>query len=305
MNLLQRNSRRRAVIGKDGSTLFFLIIFNVILYVILTFIDVLFLLNNSTEDVFKAQILSWFSLAAQPSVFSTRPWTLLTFMFTHFGFWDLFSAMAWLFGFGFILKELTGNKLLGPVYLYGGFIGGIVFLLTVNLLPSISANVNSVYPLIGSGPATMALAVAVTTISPDYRIFPMIKLPLWAVTIVFSIIKIGSIGYGNIGHIAATVGGGLMGYIFIWQLNLGNDIGQWMHDLVNWINNLFNPEKKQNSISNKDRLYYKTSAAPFEKKPQVTQKRVDELLDKINMHGYETLTAEEKAFLKKASREGL
>lgn len=305
MNLLQRNSRRKTVIGKDGTALFFLIIFNVVLYVILTFIDVLFLLNNSTEDVFKAQILSWFSLAAQPAVFSARPWTLVTFMFTHFGFWDLFSAMTWLFGFGYIMKELTGNKLLGPVYLYGGFIGGIVFLLTTNLVPSISENVNSVYPLIGSGPATMALAVAVTTLSPEYRIFPMIKLPLWAVTIVFSIIKIGSIGYSNIGHIAATVGGGLMGYFFIWQLNTGNDIGQWMHDLFNWTNNLFNPEKKQNQPLNKDRLYYKATATPFEKKPHITQKRVDDLLDKINMHGYETLTDEEKAFLKKASREGL
>lgn len=304
MNLMQPESRKKIFTGKDGSALFLLIIINVVLYVILTFIDVIYLINNSTEDVFKARVLSQFTLPAQPLIFSSRPWTLVTYMFTHFGFWDLFSSVMWLLGFGFIMKELTGNKMLGPVYVYGGLTGGIIFLLTTNLVPSLSANVNSIYPLMGSGPAIMAIAVAITTLAPKYRIFPMINLPLWVVTLVFGIIKIGSIGYSNTGQIAAALSGGLMGYIYVWQMNLGNDIGQWMHDFVSWINNLFNPGSSFDRTTQKDRVFYKTSQKPYEKKPHVTQQKVDELLDKINMHGYESLSSEEKAFLKKASREG-
>ena len=305
MNLLQQNSRRRILMGTDGNPLLMLIIFNVIIYILLTFVEVVYLLSNSTEDVFKAKVLSWFSLPAQPAVFATRPWTLISSMFTHFGIWELVSSLLWLWGFGFLLKEIIGDKKLIPIYLYGGFTGAICFLLTVNLIPVISANVNSVYPLIGSGPAVMAVAVAATTLAPGYRIFRMINIPLWGVTILYALIKIWTIGYGNPGHLAATAAGGLMGYVVIWQLQKGNDICQWMSDIAAWFDNLFNPEKKHADTPLKEQHFYKPVKEPFKKTPHHTQQRVDDLLDKINQHGYESLSQEEKDFLKKASREEL
>src|SRR4051812_45258360 len=151
MSLLQQNSRKKILLGQDGNSLVFLIVVNVIVYILLSFINIVYLVNNSTEGVFQAQVLSFFSVPAQPTVFATRPWTLVLYMFTHFRVWDLVSSMLWLWGFGYILQDLTGNKKLIPVYLYGGIVGSIVFLLTVNLVPSLRANVNSVYPLLGSG----------------------------------------------------------------------------------------------------------------------------------------------------------
>jgi hypothetical protein len=134
----------------------------------------------------------------------------------------------------------------------------------------------------------------------------MINIPLWVLTVLFVLIRFSTVGIGgNIGHAAALVTGGLMGYLFVWQLQKGNDWGQWMTDVVNWTDDLFNPEKKKVNTPPKNQLFYKSKQKPFERTPHVTQQRVDELLDKINNKGYHSLTEEEREFLKKASREEL
>ena len=253
---------------------------------------------------FIAQVISWVSVPAQPLVFATRPWSLVSYMFTHFEFWDFLSTMLWLWAFGYILQSLSGNKKLFPVYLYGGFAGSVIFLLFNNLVPAISSNINSVYPLLGGGPAVMAVAVAATSLAPRYKVFPMINIPLWALTATFALIKIGTVGVGNYGHAIALVAGGIIGFVFIWQLEKGNDWGQWMADVVDWMNDLFNPEKKHQKYLPKNQLFYKSNQKPFEKTPSwLHNSGLMIYLDKIHYKGYNSLTEEEKEFLKKASRE--
>ncbi len=303
MSILQQNNRKKILLGQDGNSLLLLIIVNVIIFIFLSFIKIVYLVNNSTEGVFQAQVLQMLSVPAQPPVFAIRPWTLISYMFTHAGIWELLTSMLWLWGFGYIFQDLTGNKKLIPVYLYGGLAGSVFFILTVNLIPALKENVNSVFPLSGTGPSLMAISVAATTLAPRYRIFPMINIPLWVLTALFVILRIGTAGSGNPGHAAALVAGGLMGYVFVWQLQKGNDWGQWMTDFVNWLDDLFNPQKKHSKNSHSKQLFYKSTQKPFNKTPHVTQQRIDDLLDKINNKGYHSLTEDEKEFLKKASRE--
>lgn len=305
MSILQQNNRKKILLGQDGNSLLLLIIVNVIIFIFLSFIKIVYLVNNSTEGAFDAQVLQLLSVPAQPQVFATRPWTLLSYMFTHSGIWELITSMLWLWGFGYIFQDLTGNRKLIPVYLYGGIAGSVIFLLTVNLIPVLKENVNSVFPLSGAGPSLMAIAIATTTLAPRYRIFPMINIPLWVLTAIFVIFRLGTVGSGNFGHAAALLAGGLMGYVFVWQLQKGNDWGQWMTDVVNWVDDLFNPQKKHVKDSPSKQLFYKSTQKPFKKTPHVTQQRIDDLLDKINNKGYHSLTEDEKEFLKKASREEL
>lgn len=305
MSLLQQNNRKKILLGQDGNSLVLLIIVNVIIFIILSFVKIVYLVNNSTEGVFQAQVLNVLSLPAQPQVFATRPWTLFSYMFVHNGIWELITSMLWLWGFGYILQDLTGNKKLIPIYLYGGLAGSVFFLLTVNLVPPLRENINSVFPLSGAGPAIMAIAIATTALAPRYRIFPMLNIPLWVLTALFVLFKIGTSGSGNPGHVASLIAGGLTGYIFVWQLQKGNDLGQWMSDFVNWLDDLFNPKKKHVQEPPSKQLFYKSNQKPFKKTPHVTQQRIDDLLDKINHKGYHALSEEEKEFLKKASREEL
>jgi len=303
MSLLQQNSRKRILLGQDGNSLVLLIIFNIIVYVLISFTKVVYLLNNSTLEVFEKQVLGYVSVAPEPQAFAIRPWTLFIYMFSHYKLLELIGSMLWLWGFGYIFQKLAGNKRLIPVYLYGGLAGSVVFLLTVNLIPALRSNIDNINPLLGAGPALMALAVAITTLAPRYQVLPRYNIPLWLLTGVFVLLRFLTIEEGHFGQVGALIAGGLVGYVFAWQLEKGNDWSQWMVDVVNWADDLFSPEKKHKKNPTKTQLFYKSNQKPFEITPHVTQQRIDDLLDKINHKGYHSLTEEEKEFLKKASKE--
>lgn len=293
------------LLGQDGNSLTTLLIINVVVFVLINFVKIIYLLTGETEALFISQVLNWFTLPADPAVFATRPWTLLTYMFAHHSIWLLISNLLWLWCFGYILQGLTGNKKIIPIYLYGGFVGGIFFLLVISAFPELRNNITSLAQMTGAGPATMALAIATTAMSPKYKIFPFISggIPLWILTSVFVLIHFATNGLAQPAFALAEAAGGLMGYLFVWQMQKGNDWSDWMINLANWTDDLFNPEKKHQKKTEKQRLFYKATQQPYQKTPQVTQQRIDELLDKINQKGYSSLADEEKEFLKKASKE--
>ncbi|WP_207492002.1 rhomboid family intramembrane serine protease [Aridibaculum aurantiacum] len=306
MSVLEQDSRRKTLLGEDGNALTMLLIFNAIIFVAVGFVKVLYLLNDRAEADFLKEIVSWIAVPAAADVFASRPWTLISYMFSHVSLWHFISNMLWLWGFGFILNDLAGSKKVVPLFLYGGLVGSVVFILTINLIPALRESVQVKSTLLGAGPALMAIAIGTTTFSPRYKIFPMINggIPLWIFTAIFVAIHLATIGAG-IGAAAAYVAAGAMGFVFVQQLKQGNDWGQWMSDFVNWLNDLFNPEKKHSPKTMKHQLFYKADQKPFERTPHITQQRVDELLDKIHQKGYFSLTDEEKDFLKKAAKEEL
>lgn len=98
---------------------------------------------------------------------------------------------------------------------------------------------------------------------------------------------------------------GVTGFLFAYQLERGRDGGRWMVDFANWLNDLFNPEKKYREKPAMQQRYYKSIRKPFEITPRITQQKIDEILDKINQQGYDSLSEEERDLLKKASQEDL
>ena len=228
-------------------------------------------------------------------------------MFTHDSIWGLISSLLWLWAFGYILQDLTGNNKLIPIYLYGGFAGGIVFLITVNLFPALANHVTTLGPLMGAGAAVMAIAVATTTLAPEYRIFPLINggIPLWVLMVVFVAIDFATLAGNNAGIAASHLTGGAIGFLFIRQLRRGSNWGAWMNHFIDWLNDLFSPDKKRPQKDSRDNLFAKSLGNIKQKKSDLTQTRIDALLDKINQQGYQFLTDEEKSFLKRASKEDL
>lgn len=298
---------RNILLGQDNNALVFLFAVISLTFVLINFIKIIYFLSDIPEAFFYKQVLNWFTMPASFDTLASRPWTILTYMFTHNSIWHLISSCLWLWCFGYILQDLTGNNQLIPVYLYGGFVGAVVFLMANNFVPVLERNIATTQPLIGAGASVMAIAVATTTLAPDYRIFPLINggIPLWVLTLVFVAIDFATLATGNAGIGAGHLAGGAIGYFYIRQLRRGSDWGAWMIQLVNWLDDLFSPEKKHKKKSSREKLHYKADKKPFEKTPNLTQQRLDAILDKINQQGYQFLTDEEKEFLKKASQEEL
>ncbi len=311
MSVMQQNRKNNILLGQNNNALTWLIIINAVVFAGIYFIKVIYLLSYdkaaNPELLFQTHILDWLTLPSSFDKLGSRPWTLITYMFTHDGVFPLIGTALWLWGFGYILQDLAGNNKLIPIYLYGGVAGGLFFLLAVHVFPGLRAEITTMQPFIGGGASIMAVAVATTTVSPGYRIFPMLNggIPLWVLTLVFVIVDYATIASTNGAYAVGHLGGGLIGFIFIHQLRRGHDWSGWMISFTNWVDNLFNPEKKYAEDGEKQKLFYKAVKKPFVKKAVITQQKIDEVLDKINQKGYHLLTDEEKEFLKKASEQDL
>jgi membrane associated rhomboid family serine protease len=305
MDVKQDNYRKRMYLGQDGNALVQLLVLNAVIFVVLKFVYIFFLLTNASVEGFFSHVYNWFVLPANPEKLAWRPWTLISFMFTDQQVFRFISNMFWLWSFGYILQDLTGNRKLIPIYLYGGLGGAVIFVLAHFLVPNLRAQINT-DSLSAANCSIAAVAVATTVVSPDYRIFPMISggIPLWILTLIFLLLNFSGVGNGDMATYLAYAGAAGIGFLFIYLLRRGRDGSIWINQFFDWFGDLFNPDKKQKPKNKKDEFYYNVSGTqPYKKIPNITQKRIDEILDKINQQGYRFLTSEEKEILKRAAEE--
>jgi membrane associated rhomboid family serine protease len=305
MNVKEDSYRKRMNLGQDGNALVQLLVLNAVIFVILKFVYVFFLLTDASMQGYLTHVFNWFVLPANPEKIILKPWTLISFMFTDQELFRFISNMFWLWSFGYILQDLTGNRKLIPIYLYGGFGGALIFIISYLLIPQLRAQIDT-HSLYAANCSIAAVAVATTVTSPDYRIFPMISggIPLWILTLVFLLLNFSGVGNGDTATYLAYAGAGGIGFLFIYQLRRGRDGSIWINQFFDWFGNLFNPDKKKKPRNKKDEFYYNVAGTqPYKKIPNITQKRIDEILDKINQQGYRFLTSEEKEILKRAAEE--
>ncbi|HEX4876986.1 MAG TPA: rhomboid family intramembrane serine protease [Chitinophagaceae bacterium] len=304
MPYTENQYRQKITLGQSGNSLMTLIAVCLITFVSFAFLKAVWYFRFPKETalaIFNKNVLGWFVMPADFNALLSKPWTILTHMFVYDNIWRVFSNMLWLWSFGYIMQDLTGNRKIVPVFIYGSLGGAIAFLLAYNFLPSLHLQLPFAV-LNGGAAGVMALAIATTIVSPGYRLFPMIGggIPLWVLTLVYVISDLATVSISDTGTLVTHLAGAFTGFLFMFFLRRGHDWSNWMNNLADWVNNLFNPDKPKKDTSIKDELFYRSDKAPFKKTPHVTQERIDEILDKINQKGYHFLTAEEKEILKRA-----
>lgn len=310
MSYYQQRNRHRLSIGQDGNALTTLIAINLIVFVLLIFIKVVYYFSsgNNGSAEFEKNIFDWVTLPADMHKFFTRPWTLLTHMFVHDtkNVWHILGNLLWLWAFGYILQDLTGNRKIVPIFLYGALAGALSYMVAFNIIPQLKEQLPYAQAF-GASAGIMAIAIATTTLAPGYRIFTMLNggIPIWILTVLFLIIDLATIPLSNPGGHIAHIAGGAMGFLFVVLLRRGKDLSNWMNNLYDWFSGLFDPEKPQKGRVVKSKFFYKATVQPFKKTPLVTQQRIDEILDKIGQKGYSSLTEDEKEILKRASKEDI
>ena len=108
----------------------------------------------------------------------------------------------------------------------------------------------------------------------------------------------------NAGGEIAHLGGAFAGWLFISQLNKGQDIGAWIIQFISFIKSVFAPQPKIKVSHRKKepRMRRSSSRGATKESGQPDQKEIDAILDKISNSGYESLTKEEKQKLFNASK---
>lgn len=295
--------RPKISFGADGNALMILIAINAIFFITVWFIQIVYYTIQSPAGSFESNILPWFIMPAKISILAEKPWTFFTYMFTHTGVINVITNMIWLWAFGSILQSIAGNRKLIPVYIYGGIAGAVAFVAANYSLPPLKPLVDGSF-LKGANAATMAVAVATTALAPDYRFFKMLNggIPIWVLTLLYVIIDFAGLSGVSAAYNIAHLAGALTGFLFVFSLRKGADWSLWMNNFYDWFINIFNPEKKTVSQKRiKEKVFYNTGGQkPFTKRSNITQQRIDEILDKINQKGYHLLTEEERNILKRA-----
>ncbi|MBS1504456.1 MAG: rhomboid family intramembrane serine protease [Bacteroidetes bacterium] len=222
---------------------------------------------------------------------SHRFWTPLTYMFMHAGVFHILFNMLWLYWIGQIFEEYLGNKRTIGLYILGGLTGAFFFVFFYNVLPLFANDpvLVAASTVVGASAAVMAIIVATATLLPNYTIFLMFLGPVklkWIVLFIVVIDFIGISGF-NAGGELSHLGGALFGFIYIKQLQRGND---W----VGFFTNIFNKKSKL-------KVAAKNNSKNSANKPR--QEEIDRILDKISQTGYESLSKQEKEILFRASKD--
>jgi membrane associated rhomboid family serine protease len=309
MPYTEQQYKQRMTLGQSGNALTMLIAVSLVAFVGLAFMEAVWYYRFPKEVAkvnYRNDVLGWFVLPAEGSKLLSKPWTLITHMFVHDSFWKIFANMLWMWTFGYILQDLTGNRKIIPVFIYGAIGGAIGFMLAYNFLPSLKITIPFV-TVYGASAGVMAIAVATTMVSPGYRIFPLLAggIPLWVLTAVYVVSDLAIVSISDTGTLIHHLAGAFTGFLFIFFMRMGYDWSEWMSNFFDWITNVFNPDKSKKGTNIKEELFYKSAADPYKKTMNLTQKRIDDILDKINQQGYNSLTDEEKELLKRASKEEL
>jgi hypothetical protein len=158
--------------------------------------------------------------------------------------------------------------------------------------------------VMGANMPVIAIAAAATVFDPRYRIFPQIRngIPVWVLTSIYLILDIIDIAQIHPIFAAAHLGAALAGALYVLSLKKGLDLGGWMQNLFEKFNHLFSPAPYKKPGKEKQVLFYeKGNREPFSRQANLTQQRIDEILEKIHQSGYGSLSEEEKEILKKAA----
>lgn len=276
-----------------SKSLYRLMMINIVVFLAITIthaVVYLFAIN----DNFLNLIIAKLSLPASFSTFIYQPWSIVTYMFLHEGFNHILFNMLILYWTGKLFTEYLGNEKLWAVYIIGGMIGGLFYMLSFNLFP-VFQNTAILSHLLGASAGVIAVLVAIATLLPDYTVHLLFIGPvrLKYIAIVSILLYAISIPNGNAGGQIAHLGGAFFGFIMIRQLRKGNDLTGW---LVNFFNR--NNRSQRMKVVSRNTVG-KAVSTPFG--PAASQDTIDRILDKINKSGFDSLTKEEKEILYKVS----
>lgn len=231
-------------------------------------------------------VAPWLALPSSLDALLSRPWTPLSYMVTHTDVFHILFNMLWLWWFGEVLASVLSPRRVVLIYILSGLSGALLFCLSqlVIFQPGQSS-------LIGASACVLGMMVSAALIQPDveFRIFLIGNVKLkWLALVCVALAFLG-IGGGNAGGESAHLGGVFFGLGY----------GLWYQY------RLRHPAQSRSSEKADDTPRLRVSKRHLRQLSTPTladEKRLDELLDKIRLSGFDSLTKQEQLELQYLSR---
>lgn len=290
---------------KNANIVLLIIFVNIVVYLIGGFFNLLgFAFNFSGEPMANYYSKIWFYIPSDIHEFAFKPYTLLTYQFLHRGFFHIMSNMAIVYYFGTTFINLTHKKKLLALYLLGGIFSGIFYLVTFNFFPQIQSN--TIY-LVGASGSAMAILAAVATLIPNreinlfnffnvkYKWLAFFFLALNIIAITSTISENNIALYNKVAGNLAHVGGLVFGFLYIKIYQKGYDMAKPINNIINIVSSFFIKKKGPKISYINEKFKEKKQFDPY-KRDKKTEEKMNAILDKIKIGGYENLTKAEKDF---------
>lgn len=235
-----------------------------------------------------SSLLSCLELSSRPLTVLTHPWTLLTYMVTQSAPLHLLVNMLWLWMFGRIFMMLSGSRRLLTAYIGGGLCGALFYI----IMYAVGISGIAGRHLAGSSAAVMAVMAAAAVTAPNlplrFMLIGEVRLK-WVAIVAIALTLIGS--SAGIATQGAHVGGIVFGVLIALK---------WRHGIK--MPKITMPKlprlKPRKRVTEEDR----DTVISALKGRLCDHERLDELLDKIRVSGYDSLSDSEKRELDAISR---
>lgn len=276
---------------------------NVAIYLIMALTGVFATLFNVVQPL--VEFVKWFQLPADVMQLLYQPWSLVTYMFVHGGFMHILWNMFALYVFGRIFLEFYSVKHFTGVYMLGGIVGGLFFVIAYNLFPYFKGQVENAH-LVGASAAVLAIVTAAAVRTPNYTVNMLLigRIRLMTLAIITVVISFLMLASDNAGGNFAHLGGAAAGWLFATMLNKGHD----MTSLIALVADTFSgfvsriKSKKRRPKMEFTRGTGKHSADyDYNANKRRDEDAMNQILDKIKKSGYSSLTEDEKKRLFDAS----
>jgi len=289
---------------KPNNAVVQIILINLIVFLVLLVFEVIFTISGS-QQIYQA-IVSKLMLPANLGTLIRQPWTIVSYFFTHTGFFHILFNMLFLYWFGRLIQEFLGSTKVISLYVLGGLAGGLFYILMYNLMPFYHDRIDTSL-MLGASAGVYAIVVGAATFMPNYTFFLLLIGPVKIkyIALFYVIVSFANTIGANAGGELAHLAGAGLGFLYITQLKQGNDFGLWVIQFMNFVKSFFVAQPKIKVTHRGDETRKgtkKKSAAASKSSGDIDQDEIDRILDKISQSGYESLSKDEKQKLFNASK---
>lgn len=252
---------------------------------------------------FLEEVMRQVQLPSHLSTLATRPWTVITYMFSQYDVLHILFNLLWFYWFGTLFRMVSTPRQMFALYIYGGLGGAVMFLLAYNLIPTFTYTHGW---LIGSSASVIAIVTATAILMPDFRMHLLfigsVSLK-WIAIATIGLVLIGVTG-SNAGGEFAHIGGVIVGAWYGLMMKRGQDITRPLNRLFDMFVNGWHSitSIRLRNKTPKSSYKYQSSSASSPSIEDDDRAQLDEILDKIKKSGYAALTPEERKRLFDVSR---
>ena len=275
--------------SKEDNGLIKIILINIIIFVSISILEVFITLSGG-GSLFRV-VINKLMLPASFTTFILQPWSLISYFFLHLSFGHILWNMLFLYWFGKIIHDNIGNNAVISLYILGGIIGGLSYMALFNIIPFYGDRVSESL-MLGASAGVFSIVAGSATLLPNYTFYLLFLGPVRIkyIALFYILLSFFDVTGSNAGGEIAHIGGALIGYLFIKQLQNGVNMGDGVIKIINLFNRRNSSKKEKEFTINKETSF------------DISQDEIDKILDKISESGYSSLSKKEKEKLFNASK---